>query len=139
VASGLSDLGFEAEIDKKFPIGDSTIAVDVWAIKEINKLEFRVYVSCEKWNSSMNIDDVNSGQAKIKQLPMKPHLKILIAKSVEGNAKRMALDDGFIIIELGSGKLNVEELHKIIRVGIKSIFIGLIAGNIKRALQDLIQ
>jgi hypothetical protein len=139
VASVLSDLGFKAEIDKKFPIGDSTVVIDVWATKEINKFEFWAYVSCEKWNSSMSVDDVNSEQAKIKQLPIKPHLKILVAKSIEENAKKTALDDGFIIIELGSREPNVEELHMVIRAGIKSIFIGLIPDNIKRALQDLIQ
>jgi hypothetical protein len=139
IASVLSDLGFKAEIDKKFPIGDSTVVIDVWATKEINKFEFRTYVSCEKWNSFMSKDDVNSEQAKIKQLPIKPHLKILVAKSIEENAKKTALDDGFIIIELGSREPSVEELHTIIRARIKSIFIGLIPDNIKRALQDLIQ
>jgi hypothetical protein len=70
---------------------------------------------------------------------MKPHLKILVAKSVEENARKVALDDGFIVIELGGEKPDVEELHKTISAEIKNIFLGLIPDNIKRALQDLIQ
>ena len=136
VASVLSDLGFKAEVDKKFTSGIGTIAVDVWATKEISKHEFRVYVSCEKWDSTINMDDVNSEQIRIKQLPMKPHLKILVAKSVEENARRVVLDDGFIVIELGGEKPDVEELHKTISAEIKNIFLGLIPDNIKRALQE---
>jgi len=56
-----------------------------------------------------------------------PHLRVLIVKGLTEPARKVALDDGFMVIELGekASTENSQEVYELVYSKLKEIFIGI--------------
>lgn len=98
------DLGFSVQkrVKKEHrTTGASPIEVDVWAEKRVGEMKFSVYISCKNWSKEVGRPVVDEEFGRVLNLKDQPHLKVIIAKGFSRDAKKVALADGFLPIELG--------------------------------------
>ena len=139
VAQALKDLGFSVQTNVKLPAKGGDVEVDVWGVKAVGGLQFRVYASCKNWDKDVDRQVVDQEFGRILQLNQLPHLRMLVVKSLSEPAKKAALDDGFFIIELGekASVENAQEIYNIIYNKLKDLFISIAPDKIREAVTTL--
>jgi len=102
VGAALEDLGFEPKVDVQVPTKDgANIEVDVWALKTTSGVEFRIYVSCKNLNNDIGTPIIHQESGRTDQLQKAPHMKFIVASKFNDQAKKIAIANGFIPIEIG--------------------------------------
>jgi len=124
VARVLRDLGFSVQTNVRLPAKGGEVEVDVWAFKSVGGSQFRVYVSCKNWNRDVDRRVVDQEFGRVLQLDYMPHLRVLIVKGLTEPAKKAALDDGFMVIELGrkAEAENSREIYEIVYKAFNELF-----------------
>jgi len=102
VAAVLQDLGFKVEVDSQVKSKDgSTREVDVWALKTVSEVDFSVYVSCKNLNNDIGTPIIDQEAGRVDQLQKAPNMKFIVASKFIDQAKKAAIANGFIPIEIG--------------------------------------
>jgi len=102
VAAVLQDLGFKVEVDYQVRSKDgATREVDVWAWKNVSGVDFSVYVSCKNLDREIGTPIIDQEAGRVDQLHKAPNMKFIVASKFIDQAKRAAIADGFIPIEIG--------------------------------------
>jgi hypothetical protein len=124
VARVLRDLGFSVQTNVRLPAKGGEVEVDVWAFKSVGGSQFRVYVSCKNWDRDVDRHVVDQEFGRVLQLDYMPHLRVLIVKGLTEPARKAALDDGFMVIELGrkADAENVQEVYEVIYKAFNELF-----------------
>jgi len=127
VTKVFESFGFKVQVNAPLPARGGSIEVDVWASKEIGNALFTVYVSCKNWDRDVDRHVLDHEFGRILQLYRLPHLRILVVKSLSDPARKLALDNGFIVIELGekATSQNAQEVYNIVYNKLKETFLGL--------------
>jgi hypothetical protein len=102
----------------------SQIEVDVWAWKRVDNIKFTVYVSCKNWNKPIDRQVIDEETGRVMNLREQPQLKIIIAKQVGEQAKRLAEANGFVVIELKekANAENAKEIYELVYRTLSKIF-----------------
>jgi hypothetical protein len=139
VARVLRDLGFSVQTNVRLPAKGGEVEVDVWAFKSVGGSQFRVYVSCKNWDRDVDRHVVDQEFGRVLQLDYMPHLRVLVVKSLTEPARKAALDDGFMVIELGekASTENSQEVYELVYSKLKEIFIGITPDKVKDAIAKL--
>jgi hypothetical protein len=124
VASVLEDLGFNVQTNVRLPARGGEVEVDVWAFKSVGGSQFRVYVSCKNWDRDVDRHVVDQEFGRVLQLDYMPHLRVLMVRSLTEPARKAALDDGFMVIELGrkAEAENSREVYEIVYKAFNELF-----------------
>jgi len=124
VARVLRDLGFNVQTNVRLPAKGGEVEVDVWAFKSVGGSQFRVYVSCKNWDRDVDRHVVDQEFGRVLQLDYMPHLRVLIVKGLTEPARKAALDDGFMVIELGrkAEAENSKEIYEIVYRAFNELF-----------------
>jgi len=124
VASVLEDLGFRVSTNVRLPAKGGEVEVDVWAFKSVGGSQFRVYVSCKNWDRDVDRHVVDQEFGRVLQLDYMPHLRVLIVKGLTEPARKAALDDGFMVIELGrkAEAENAQEVYEVVYRAFNELF-----------------
>jgi hypothetical protein len=109
VASVLEDLGFVVKtehvvLEKEIISGrlqKQQITADVLGVKIVDDLKFTVYASCYNRNIPVGVNEVKYEYGVIRDMRFIPNVRILVANSFLEDAKKEAIEDGFVVIELG--------------------------------------
>jgi hypothetical protein len=127
VASVLYSLGFNVKVDHWIPSRAQTqVEVDVWGEKHVDDIRFTVYVSCKNWDKPVEISIVREEFGRILQLPLIPHVRVIVAPSFTEPAKKEAIADGFVVIETGERAVenNMNRIYKNVYDKLNKLFIG---------------
>jgi hypothetical protein len=119
------DLGFGVVPNwKSLSKTGSPIEVDVWAWKKVDNIKFTVYVSCKNWNKPIDRQVIDEETGRVINLREMPHIKIIIAKQVGEQAKRLAEANGFVVIELRekANAENAKEIYELVYRTLSKIF-----------------
>jgi hypothetical protein len=124
VASVLEDLGFNVQTNVRLAARGGEVEVDVWAFKSVGGSQFRVYVSCKNWDRDVDRHVVDQEFGRVLQLDYMPHLRVLVVRSLTEPARKAALDDGFMVIELGrkAEAENSREVYEIVYKAFNELF-----------------
>ncbi|MFZ8794297.1 MAG: restriction endonuclease, partial [Acidilobaceae archaeon] len=124
VARVLRDLGFSVQTNVRLPAKGGEVEVDVWAFKSVGGSQFRVYVSCKNWDRDVDRHVVDQEFGRVLQLDYMPHLRVLVVRSLTEPARKAALDDGFMVIELGrkAEAENSREIYEIVYKAFNELF-----------------
>jgi hypothetical protein len=109
VASALEDLGFVVKtehvvLEKEIISGrlqKQQFTADVLGVKIVDDLKFTVYASCYNRNIPVGVNEVKYEYGVIRDMRFIPNVRILVANSFLEDAKKKAIEDGFVVIELG--------------------------------------
>jgi hypothetical protein len=139
VASVLEDLGFKVSTNVRLPAKGGEIEVDVWAFKSIGGSQFRVYVSCKNWDRDVDRHVVDQEFGRVLQLDYMPHLRVLIVKGLTEPARKAALDDGFMVIELGrkADAENSREVYEIVYKAFNELFTAIAPPRLREIAEKL--
>jgi len=139
VASVLEDLGFRVSTDVRLPAKGGEIEVDVWAFKSIGGSQFRVYVSCKNWDRDVERHVVDQEFGRVLQLDYMPHLRVLIVKGLTEPARKTALDDGFMVIELGrkADAENAQEVYEVVYRAFNELFTAIAPPRLREIAEKL--
>lgn len=139
VAKVLEDLGFRVQVDVKLPAKGGELEVDVWGVKNVDGMQFRVYVSCKNWDKDVDRQVVDHEFGRVLQLTYMPHLRVLVAKRLSEGAKKAALDDGFFVIELEekASTANAQEVYEVISRKLRSVFMGIAPQKLREVAEKL--
>ena len=121
VASALEDLGFVVKtehviLEKEVISGrlqKQQITADVLGVKIIDDLKFTVYASCYNRNKPVGVNEVKYEYGVIRDMRFIPNVRILVANSFLEDAKKEAIEHGFVVIELGEvvSESNVDKAY----------------------------
>jgi len=127
VAKALEDIGFRVLSNVQLPAKGGAIEVDVWGVKDVDGMQFRVYVSCKNWDKEVDRQIIDHEYGRVQQLINMPHLRIIVAKRLSESARKAALDDGFLVIELGekASTNNAQEIYEVVSRKLRNVFIGI--------------
>ncbi|MCC6016714.1 MAG: restriction endonuclease [Desulfurococcaceae archaeon] len=127
VTKVFESFGFKVQVNALLPARGGYVEVDIWASKKIGNALFTVYVSCKNWDRDVDRHVLDHEFGRILQLYQLPHLRILVVKSLSDPARKLALDNGFIVIELGekATSQNAQEVYNIVYNKLKETFLGL--------------
>jgi hypothetical protein len=127
VTKVFESFGFKVQVNALLPARGGYVEVDIWASKKIGNALFTVYVSCKNWDRDVDRHVLDHEFGRILQLYQLPHLRILVVKSMSDPARKLALDNGFIVIELGekATSQNAQEVYSTIYNKLKEVFLGL--------------
>jgi hypothetical protein len=139
VASVLEDLGFRVSTNVRLPARGGEVEVDVWAFKSVGGSQFRVYVSCKNWDRDVDRDVVDREFGRVLRLDYIPHLRVLVVKSLTEPARKAALDDGFMVIELGrkADAENAQEVYEIVYRAFNELFTAIAPPRLKEIAEKL--
>jgi hypothetical protein len=109
VASVLEDLGFVVKtehvvLEREVISGrlqKQQITADVLGVKIVDDLKFTVYASCYNRNIPVGVNEVKYEYGVVRDMRFIPNVRILVANSFSEDAKKEAIEDGFVVIELG--------------------------------------
>jgi hypothetical protein len=109
VASVLEDLGFVVKtehvvLEREVISGrlqKQQITADVLGVKIVDDLKFTVYASCYNMNKPIGVNEVKYEYGVVRDMRFIPNVRILVANSFLEDAKKEAIEDGFVVIELG--------------------------------------
>jgi hypothetical protein len=109
VASVLEDLGFVVKtehvvLEREVISGrlqKQQITADVLGVKIVDDLKFTVYASCYNMNKPIGVNEVKYEYGLVRDMRFIPNVRILVANSFLEDAKKEAIEDGFVVIELG--------------------------------------
>ncbi len=101
-------------------------------------MKFYVYASCKNWNREIDRSVIDEEFGRTQQLEEIPHLKIFVAKKLTDPARRTALADGFIVIELGEkvSTNNAKEIYDIIYKHLKELFVGIAPPELQKFAKE---
>lgn len=136
VARVLEGFGFKVYVNIRLPNkAGSETEVDVWAVRG----DFRVYVSCKNWSSSVSRGTVEEEFGRVYNLREVPHLKVLVVGNMSDEAKRTALADGFYVVELGTKAQasNLGEVCETVQDGLMKIFTSIAPPQLSQAYKLL--
>jgi hypothetical protein len=139
VARVLRDLGFNVQTNVRLPARGGEVEVDVWAFKNIGGFQFRVYVSCKNWDRDVNRHVVDQEFGRVLQLDHMPHLRILVVRSLTEPARKVALDDGFMVIELGrkADTENSREIYEAVYRAFDELFTAIAPPRLREIAEKL--
>jgi hypothetical protein len=139
VASVLEDLGFRVSTNVRLPAKGGEVEVDVWAFKSVVGSQFRVYVSCKNWDRDVDRHVVDQEFGRVLQLDYMPHLRVLIVKGLTEPARKAALDDGFMVIELGrkADAENSKEIYEIVYRAFNELFTAIAPPRLREIAEKL--
>jgi hypothetical protein len=109
VASVLEDLGFVVKtehvvLEREVISGrlqKQQITADVLGVKIVDDLKFTVYASCYNRNKPVGVNEVKDEYGVVRDMRFIPNVRILVANSFLEDAKKEAIEHGFVVIELG--------------------------------------
>jgi hypothetical protein len=139
VARVLRDLGFSVQTNVRLPAKGGEVEVDVWAFKSVGGSQFRVYVSCKNWDRDVDRHVVDQEFGRVLQLDYMPHLRVLIVKGLTEPARKVALDDGFMVIELGrkADAENSREIYEIVYRAFNELFTAIAPPRLREIAEKL--
>jgi hypothetical protein len=139
VARVLRDLGFNVQTNVRLPAKGGEVEVDVWAFKSVGGSQFRVYVSCKNWDRDVDRHVVDQEFGRVLQLDYMPHLRVLIVKGLTEPARKAALDDGFMVIELGrkADAENSREIYEVIYKAFNELFTAIAPPRLREIAEKL--
>jgi hypothetical protein len=139
VARVLRDLGFNVQTNVRLPAKGGEVEVDVWAFKSVGGSQFRVYVSCKNWDRDVDRHVVDQEFGRVLQLDYMPHLRVLIVKGLTEPARKAALDDGFMVIELGrkAEAENAQEVYEVIYRAFNELFTAIAPPRLREIAEKL--
>jgi len=139
VARVLRDLGFSVQTNVRLPAKGGEVEVDVWAFKSVGGSQFRVYVSCKNWDRDVDRHVVDQEFGRVLQLDYMPHLRVLIVKGLTEPARKAALDDGFMVIELGrkAEAENSREIYEIVYKAFNELFTAIAPPRLREIAEKL--
>jgi hypothetical protein len=139
VARVLRDLGFSVQTNVRLPAKGGEVEVDVWGFKSVGGSQFRVYVSCKNWDRDVDRHVVDQEFGRVLQLDYMPHLRVLIVKGLTEPARKAALDDGFMVIELGrkAEAENVQEVYEVIYKAFNELFTAIAPPRLREIAEKL--
>jgi len=121
VASVLEDLGFVVKtehvvLEKEIISGrlqKQQITADVLGVKIVDDLKFTVYASCYNRNIPVGVNEVKDEYGVIRDMRFIPNVRILVANSFSEDAKKEAIEHGFVVIQLGEvvSESNVDKAY----------------------------
>jgi hypothetical protein len=121
VASALEDLGFVVKtehvvLEKEIISGrlqKQQFTADVLGVKIVDDLKFTVYASCYNRNIPVGVNEVKYEYGVIRDMRFIPNVRILVANSFSEDAKKEAIEHGFVVIELGEvvSESNVDKAY----------------------------
>lgn len=113
VADVLRELGFRVWVDVERPTrAGGRMEVDVWAE---GASRVRVYVSCKNWKRNVDRRVVDEEVGRLANLRDQPHVKVLVVRGLNDQAREAALANGFLVVELGE-KADVEDAAELRRL-----------------------
>jgi predicted RecB family endonuclease len=139
VARVLRDLGFSVQTNVRLPAKGGEVEVDVWAFKSVGGSQFRVYVSCKNWDRDVDWHVVDQEFGRVLQLDYMPHLRVLIVRGLTEPARKAALDDGFMVIELGRKAYakNSREVYEIVYKAFDELFTAIAPPRLREIAEKL--
>jgi hypothetical protein len=139
VARVLRDLGFSVQTNVRLPAKGGEVEVDVWGFKSVGGSQFRVYVSCKNWDRDVDRHVVDQEFGRVLQLDYMPHLRVLIVKGLTEPARKAALDDGFMVIELGrkAEAENAKEIYEIVYRAFNELFTAIAPPRLREIAEKL--
>jgi hypothetical protein len=139
VARVLRDLGFSVQTNVRLPAKGGEVEVDVWAFKSVGGSQFRVYVSCKNWDRDVDRHVVDQEFGRVLQLDYMPHLRVLIVKGLTEPARKAALDDGFMVIELGrkAEAENAQEVYEVVYRAFNELFTAIAPPRLREIAEKL--
>jgi hypothetical protein len=135
VAEALESLGFNVRVDLRVQGRAGEVEVDVWGEKLVGDTRFAVYASCKNWDSPVDVSIVREELGRILQMTVIPHVRILVAPSFTDSARREAVADGFMVVEVGEKAHdgNVDRIYSRVYYKLDKLFTGVAP----RRLQEL--
>lgn len=135
VAEALESLGFNVRVDLRVQGRAGEVEVDVWGEKLVGDTRFAVYASCKNWDSPVDVSVVREELGRILQMTVIPHVRILVAPSFTDSARREAVADGFMVVEVGEKAHdgNVDKIYSRVYYKLDKLFTGVAP----RRLQEL--
>jgi hypothetical protein len=139
VARVLRDLGFNVQTNVRLPAKGGEVEVDVWAFKSVGGSQFRVYVSCKNWDRDVDRHVVDQEFGRVLQLDYMPHLRVLIVRGLTEPARKAALDDGFMVIELGrrAEAENSREVYEVVYRAFDELFTAIAPPRLREVAEKL--
>ena len=135
VAEALESLGFNVRVDLRVQGRAGEVEVDVWGEKLVGDTRFAVYASCKNWDSPVDVSVVREELGRILQMTVIPHVRILVAPSFTDSARREAVADGFMVVEVGEKAHdgNIDKIYSRVYYKLDKLFTGVAP----RRLQEL--
>jgi hypothetical protein len=136
VASALEALGFSVRTDLKVTSRSGTeVEIDVLGEKVVGDAKFVVYASCKNWDKPVEVGVVREEFGRVLQMPLIPHVRVLVATAFTESAKREAIANGFVVIETGekTREENLERIYQRVFEKLNKLFMGVAP----KWLQDL--
>jgi hypothetical protein len=127
VANVLEALGFSVRVDHKVLSRAGTeVEIDVLGEKIVGDIKFIVYASCKNWDKPVEIGVVREELGRIHQMLLTPHVRVLVANSFTDSARREAIADGFVPIEIGEKvhEVNAEKAYLKVYEKLNKLFTG---------------
>jgi hypothetical protein len=126
VAEVLESLGFRVRVDQKVQGRSGEIEVDVWGEKIIGDTRFIVYASCKNWDNPVDVGTVREEFGRILQMISIPNVWILVAPTFTDSARREAIANGFMVIEIGekAHEGNVDRIYSKVYDKLDKLFTG---------------
>ena len=147
VANVLESAGFSVRVDYKVISRAGTeVEVDVWGEKVVGDTKFVVYASCKNWNRPIEVDVVREEFGRVIQLPLIPHVRVIVAPSFAESAKKEALSYGFLVIEVGEKvvETNLERTYRKVYERLNGLFTGIaprwmqeLAGRVRKVAEEI--
>jgi hypothetical protein len=139
VARVLRGLGFNVQTNVRLPARGGEVEVDVWAFKSVGGSQFRVCVSCKNWDRDVDRHVVDQEFGRILQLDHMPHLRILVVRSLTEPARKAALDDGFMVIELGrkADAENARDIYEAVYRAFDELFTAIAPPRLREIAEKL--
>jgi len=126
VAEVLESLGFTVRVDQRVQGRSGEIEVDVWGEKIIGDTRFIVYASCKNWDNPVDVSIVREEFGRILQMILIPHVRLLVAPTFTDSARREAIANGFMVIEVGekAHEGNVDKVYSKVYDKLDKLFTG---------------
>jgi hypothetical protein len=126
VAEVLESLGFTVRVDQRVQGRSGEIEVDVWGEKIIGDTRFIVYASCKNWDNPVDVSIVREEFGRILQMILIPHVRLLVAPTFTDSARREAIANGFMVIEVGekAHERNVDKIYLKVYDKLDKLFTG---------------
>jgi hypothetical protein len=135
VAEALESLGFNVRVDHRVQGRTGEVEVDVWGEKLVGDTRFAVYASCKNWDNPVDVGTVREEFGRVLQMMLIPHARILVAPYFTDPARREAVADGFMVVEVGEKAHdgNVDKIYSRVYYKLDRLFTGVAP----RRLQEL--
>jgi hypothetical protein len=128
VAEALENFGFSVEVDRrvKSPRTGTEIEIDVWGEKVVEDFKIIAYASCKNWDRPVEVGVVREEFGRLFQMPLIPHLRMLVAPAFTDSAEKEAVADGFLVVEVGkrASREDVDEIYAKVYEKLNKLFAG---------------